>query len=136
MLKKLIVGFTPSEPVICMPFFCLFFVAQLSFSDWKVMSGIPYVIFTFSSSEPMHAQPIGGVNRSTRQTLSQMLYRVHLVWAGFESTTLVVIDTDCTSSYKSNYHTATIMVPVISICVVRFSWMKSVHVFFIVCFYL
>ena len=30
-----------------------------------------------------------------------MLYQVHLTWAGFELTTLVVIDTDC----KSNYHT-------------------------------
>ena len=36
-----------------------------------------------------------------------MLYRVHLAWAGFEITTLVVIGTDCISSYKSNYHTIT-----------------------------
>ena len=35
------------------------------------------------------------------------LYRVHLSWAGPEFTTLVVIDTDCTSSCKSNYHTIT-----------------------------
>jgi hypothetical protein len=34
-----------------------------------------------------------------------MLYRVHLAWAGFELTTLVVIGTDCTGSWKSNYHT-------------------------------
>ena len=41
-----------------------------------------------------------------------MLYRVHLVWAGFELTTLVVIGTDCIGSYKSNYHTiTTTMVP-------------------------
>jgi len=36
-----------------------------------------------------------------------MLYRVHLVWVGFELTTLVVIGTDCMGSYKSNYHTIT-----------------------------
>ena len=36
-----------------------------------------------------------------------MLYRVHLAWTVFELTTLVVICTDCTSSYKSNYHTIT-----------------------------
>ena len=30
-----------------------------------------------------------------------MLYRVHLAWAGFELTTLVVIGTDCTGSCKS-----------------------------------
>jgi hypothetical protein len=36
-----------------------------------------------------------------------MLYRVHLAWAGFELTTLVVIGTDWISSYKSNYHMIT-----------------------------
>jgi hypothetical protein len=36
-----------------------------------------------------------------------MLYRVHLAWAGFELTTLVVIGTDCIGSCKSNYHTMT-----------------------------
>jgi hypothetical protein len=38
-----------------------------------------------------------------------MLYRVHLAWAGFELTMLVVIGTDCTGSYKSNYHMITTM---------------------------
>ena len=33
-----------------------------------------------------------------------MLYRVHLAWAWFELTTLLVIGTDCIGSYKSNYH--------------------------------
>jgi len=33
-----------------------------------------------------------------------MLYQVHLVWAEIECTTLVVIDTDCISSFKSIYH--------------------------------
>ena len=33
-----------------------------------------------------------------------MLYRVHLAWAGFDLTTLVMIGTDCIGSYKSNYH--------------------------------
>ena len=42
------------------------------------------------------------------QTLSHiMLYWVHLVWAGFKLTTLVVIGTDCIGSCKSNYHTIT-----------------------------
>jgi hypothetical protein len=39
--------------------------------------------------------------------LSHMLYWVHLAWAGFELTKLVVIGTDCISSYKSNYYTIT-----------------------------
>jgi hypothetical protein len=36
-----------------------------------------------------------------------MLYRVHLVWAGFQLTTLVVIGTNCIGSCKSNYHPIT-----------------------------
>jgi hypothetical protein len=58
---------------------------------------------------------IGGGNRSTRknhwpvanhwQTLSHMVYRVHLTWAGLKLTTLMVIGTDCIGSCKSNYHT-------------------------------
>jgi hypothetical protein len=35
-----------------------------------------------------------------------MLYRVHLAWADFELT-LVVIGTDCIDSYESNSHTIT-----------------------------
>jgi hypothetical protein len=31
-----------------------------------------------------------------------MMYRVHFAWAGFKLTTLVVIGTDCISSYKWN----------------------------------
>ena len=33
-----------------------------------------------------------------------MLYQVHLAWAEFEFTTLVVIGTDCIGSCKSNYY--------------------------------
>jgi len=36
-----------------------------------------------------------------------MLYRVHVAWARFELTILVMIGTDCTASCKSNYHTIT-----------------------------
>jgi hypothetical protein len=37
-----------------------------------------------------------------------MEYGVHLAWAGFELTTLVVIGTNCiVGSYISNYHTIT-----------------------------
>ena len=36
-----------------------------------------------------------------------MLYRVHLVLAGFDITALVVIGTGCIGSNKYNYHTIT-----------------------------
>ena len=36
-----------------------------------------------------------------------LLYRVHLTWAGFELTNIVVIGTDSIGSNKSNYHTIT-----------------------------
>ena len=41
------------------------------------------------------------------QTLSHNFLRVHLVWAGFELTTLVVISTDCICCYKPDYHRIT-----------------------------
>ena len=52
----------------------------------------------------------GGTHRlvaSQWQTLSHTLYQVHLAWAGFELTMLVMICTDCICSYKSNYYTIT-----------------------------
>ena len=36
-----------------------------------------------------------------------LLYRVHIAWAGFKLTRLVVISTDCIGSYKFNYRTIT-----------------------------
>ena len=36
--------------------------------------------------------------------LEILLYQVHLAWTWIKFTTLVVIDTDCIGSYKSNYH--------------------------------
>jgi hypothetical protein len=67
-----------------------------------------------------------------------MLYRVHLTWAGFKLTTLVVIGIDCIGSYKSNYHVITTTTAPISIgdihvttCLyivpkTRFPWMTDV----------
>ena len=61
---------------------------------------------------------IDGGSRSTRRKaptchkspinfIKKMLNQVHIAWAGFKHTTLVVIGTDCIGSYKSNYHTIT-----------------------------
>ena len=62
---------------------------------------------------------IGGGHRSTRWTpltcrksltilFCIILYRVHLAWAGFELTPLVVVGTDWIYSCNYNYHTITI----------------------------
>ena len=45
--------------------------------------------------------------KTTKKLYHIMLYQLHLVWVGFELTTLVVIGTDCIGSCKSNYHTIT-----------------------------
>ena len=46
--------------------------------------------------------------------LYHIMYRVHLTWAGFKLTTLVVIGTDCIGSCKSNYHaTMTTTTPIL-----------------------
>jgi hypothetical protein len=57
---------------------------------------------------------IGGGNKSTWRKpqvtdnfITQYCNGYTSSWAGFELTTLVVIDTDCTGSCKSNYHTIT-----------------------------
>ena len=39
--------------------------------------------------------------------LYHILYRVHLAWAMFKITTLMVIGTGCIANHKSNYHTIT-----------------------------
>ena len=40
-----------------------------------------------------------------------MLHGIHLAWAGFELTMLVVIDTDYKGSCESNCHTITTQIP-------------------------
>ena len=56
---------------------------------------------------------IGGRNLSTcRKLLTNFITEccieyMHLTCAGFELTTLVVIGTDCTGSWKANHHTIT-----------------------------
>ena len=68
-----------------------------------------------------------------------MLYRVHLAWAGFELTTLVVIGSDCIGIYKSNYHTietmtAPLILPVglVTVVVIDGCWLDWLDVVVVV----
>ena len=45
-----------------------------------------------------------GVCGENYQPVTIMLYRVHLAWAWFEFTTLVILGTDCIGSYKFIFH--------------------------------
>jgi hypothetical protein len=57
-----------------------------------------------------------------------MLHRVHSARVGFELTTLVVMDTDCIGSCKSNYHIITAMtsrIKIIIIIIIINNWWNS-----------
>ena len=59
--------------------------------------------------KPEDTEKATDLQQITDKLYNIILYQVHLILAGFEITTLVVIGTDCIGSYKSNYHTFTTM---------------------------
>ena len=67
-----------------------FMVFNATFSNISVISWRSVLLVEETRVQEENNRPVA----SHRQTLSHMLYRVHLAWVGFELTTSVVIGMD------------------------------------------